>query len=42
MDRINGDFKLEIGFVGVTHDTAHKEKFAYEKYQMPVYSTIGF
>lgn len=42
MDRIDGDFRLEIDFIGVTNDTSHKEKFAYEIYQLPVYSTQGF
>jgi len=42
MDKIEGDFKLEIDFMGATHDMTHKEKFAYEKYQLPVFTTHGF
>lgn len=42
MDRIDGDFKLEVGFVGVTNDTSHLERFAYEAYQLPILTSIGF
>lgn len=42
MDRIDGDFKLEVGFVGVINDISHFEKFAYEKYQLPILTTLGF
>lgn len=42
MDRVDGDFCLEIGFIGVINDTSHIEKFAYEKYQLPVLTTMGF
>uniref|UniRef100_A0A915D6J1 NADH:ubiquinone oxidoreductase intermediate-associated protein 30 domain-containing protein n=1 Tax=Ditylenchus dipsaci TaxID=166011 RepID=A0A915D6J1_9BILA len=41
-DRINGDFKLEVDFIGAYHDTSHTEKFAYEMFQLPLLSTKGF
>jgi len=41
MDRIDGDFQLELGFVGAVHDITHCERFAYEQYQLPVYTTAG-
>jgi len=41
MDRIDGDFRLELGFVGAVNDITHAEKFAYEQYQLPVYTTVG-
>ncbi|KAI1723825.1 complex I intermediate-associated protein 30 (CIA30) domain-containing protein [Ditylenchus destructor] len=36
MDRINGDFKLEIGFIGVCHDASHTEECAWEAYQLDI------
>lgn len=35
MDRIDGPFKFELGFIGVTHDTGHWEISAYETYKHP-------
>jgi hypothetical protein len=34
MDRIDGPFKFELAFIGVTHDISHKETFAYETYNV--------
>ncbi|CAP30433.1 Protein CBR-NUAF-1 [Caenorhabditis briggsae] len=42
MDRIDGDFKLEIDYIGVYNDTTHVEDFAYETYTLPVFNTHGF
>jgi NADH dehydrogenase [ubiquinone] 1 alpha subcomplex assembly factor 1 len=36
MDRVDGEFQLEIDFIGVCNDTTHREKFAYEQYVTPV------
>ncbi|CAI5450861.1 unnamed protein product [Caenorhabditis angaria] len=42
MDRIDGDFSLEIDYIGVYNDTTHIEDFAYETYTLPVFNTHGF
>ncbi|EGT45397.1 hypothetical protein CAEBREN_23206 [Caenorhabditis brenneri] len=42
MDRIDGDFRLEIDYIGVYNDTTHVEDFAYETYTLPVFNTHGF
>lgn len=42
MDRIDGEFSLEIDFIGVCHDRSHQEKFAYETYSLPLFNTDGF
>ncbi|NWT70174.1 CIA30 protein, partial [Prunella himalayana] len=31
-DKVNGPFQLEIDFIGLLNDRAHREKFAYEAY----------
>jgi len=36
MDKIDGPFRLEVGFIGVTYDKSHSEKFAYESYNIPI------
>lgn len=42
MDRIDGPFQLEIDYIGVINDRTHQEAFAYEKYNLPILSAIGF
>uniref|UniRef100_A0AC35UA59 RNA helicase n=1 Tax=Rhabditophanes sp. KR3021 TaxID=114890 RepID=A0AC35UA59_9BILA len=42
MDRMDGPFKLEIDFIGVSHDKSHVETFAYETYTLPLFNTDGF
>ncbi|VDM38194.1 unnamed protein product [Toxocara canis] len=42
MDRIDGEFCLELDFIGVCHDRSHTEKFAYETYSLPIFSPLGF
>lgn len=42
MDRIDGDFRLELDYIGVYNDTTHNEDFAYETYTLPVFNTHGF
>ena len=39
MDRQSGPFRLEVDFIGVVQDHTHKEKFAYESYNLPIYNT---
>ncbi|VDN06050.1 unnamed protein product [Thelazia callipaeda] len=39
MDRIDGDFSLEIDYIGVVHDRTHLEEHAYESYQLPILYT---
>lgn len=41
MDRIDGEFSLEIDFIGVCHDRSHLEKFAYETYTIPLFNPSG-
>ncbi|VDK87091.1 unnamed protein product [Litomosoides sigmodontis] len=41
MDRIDGDFSLEIDYIGVVHDRSHLEEHAYEAYQLPILFTEG-
>lgn len=41
MDRIDGDFSLEIDYIGVVHDRSHLEKHAYEAYRLPILFTEG-
>lgn len=41
MDRMDGDFSLEIDFIGVCHDRTHYEEFAYETYAVPIFNTKG-
>jgi NADH dehydrogenase [ubiquinone] 1 alpha subcomplex assembly factor 1 len=38
MDRIDGKFQLEIDYIGVVNDQTHKERFAYEEYNLPIYN----
>ncbi|KHJ83195.1 hypothetical protein OESDEN_17107 [Oesophagostomum dentatum] len=42
MDRIDGDFQLELDYIGVYNDRSHLEEFAYETYTLPVFNTHGF
>ncbi|CAI4223433.1 unnamed protein product [Auanema sp. JU1783] len=42
MDRMDGDFSLEIDCIGVYNDRSHVEDFAYETYTLPVFNTHGF
>uniref|UniRef100_A0A8R1XX74 RRM domain-containing protein n=1 Tax=Onchocerca volvulus TaxID=6282 RepID=A0A8R1XX74_ONCVO len=39
MDRIDGDFSLEIDYIGVVHDRSHLEGHSYEAYQLPILFT---
>ncbi|VDK78884.1 unnamed protein product [Onchocerca ochengi] len=39
MDRIDGDFSLEIDYIGVVHDRSHLEEHSYEAYQLPILFT---
>ncbi|KJH44708.1 Complex I intermediate-associated protein 30 [Dictyocaulus viviparus] len=41
MDRIDGEFQLELDYIGVYNDRAHFEKFAYETYTLPLFNTHG-
>lgn len=41
MDRIDGDFALEVDWIGVYNDRSHIEKFAYENYISPILNPIG-
>uniref|UniRef100_A0A914WXC6 NADH:ubiquinone oxidoreductase intermediate-associated protein 30 domain-containing protein n=1 Tax=Plectus sambesii TaxID=2011161 RepID=A0A914WXC6_9BILA len=41
MDRIDGEFSLEVDWIGVYNDTSHHEKFAYENYIQPIISPVG-
>uniref|UniRef100_A0A914E701 Guanylate cyclase n=1 Tax=Acrobeloides nanus TaxID=290746 RepID=A0A914E701_9BILA len=41
MDRIEGEFQMEIDYIGVFHDPAHTEKFAYESYVIPMVSAMA-
>ncbi|KAE9551235.1 hypothetical protein FO519_005546 [Halicephalobus sp. NKZ332] len=38
MDRMNGEFQLEIDFIGCYNDVTHEEKFAYESYSIPMFN----
>jgi NADH dehydrogenase [ubiquinone] 1 alpha subcomplex assembly factor 1 len=38
MDRIDGEFQLEIDFIGVYNDRSHEELFAYEQYSIPMFN----
>ncbi|EYC41661.1 hypothetical protein Y032_0560g3465 [Ancylostoma ceylanicum] len=42
MDRIDGDFQLELDYIGVYNDRSHLEEFAYETYTLPIFNTHGF
>ncbi|VDM60920.1 unnamed protein product, partial [Angiostrongylus costaricensis] len=42
MDRIDGDFQLELDYIGVYNDHTHFEEFAYETYTLPLFNTHGF
>ncbi|KAK6060240.1 Complex I intermediate-associated protein 30 [Cooperia oncophora] len=41
MDRIDGEFQLELDYIGVYNDQTHFEKFAYETYTLPLFNTHG-
>uniref|UniRef100_A0A0N5AXW4 CIA30 domain-containing protein n=1 Tax=Syphacia muris TaxID=451379 RepID=A0A0N5AXW4_9BILA len=41
MDRMDGEFSLELDFIGITHDQSHREQFAYEVYSLPLFNTRG-
>lgn len=41
MDRIDGDFSLEIDYIGVVHDRSHLEEHSYEAYHLPILFTEG-
>lgn len=38
MDRIDGEFQLEIDYIGCYNDVTHEEKFAYETYSIPMFN----
>lgn len=40
-DRIDGDFSLEIDYIGVVHDRSHVEEHSYESYHLPILFTEG-
>ncbi|PIO77640.1 Complex I intermediate-associated protein 30 [Teladorsagia circumcincta] len=42
MDRIDGEFQLELDYIGVYNDQTHFEKFAYETYTLPLWNSHGF
>jgi len=35
MDNLEGPFRLEIDFIGVTNDKTHTEELAYETFNTP-------
>uniref|UniRef100_A0A1I8F127 Exonuclease domain-containing protein n=2 Tax=Wuchereria bancrofti TaxID=6293 RepID=A0A1I8F127_WUCBA len=41
MDRIDGDFSLEIDYIGVVHDRSHVEEHSYESYHLPILFAEG-
>lgn len=41
MDRIDGEFSLEIDYIGVVHDRSHLEEHAYETYRLPILFSEG-
>ncbi|KAK5970285.1 Complex I intermediate-associated protein 30 mitochondrial [Trichostrongylus colubriformis] len=41
MDRIDGEFQLELDYIGVYNDHTHLENFAYETYVLPLWNTHG-
>uniref|UniRef100_A0AC34PW12 NADH:ubiquinone oxidoreductase intermediate-associated protein 30 domain-containing protein n=1 Tax=Panagrolaimus sp. JU765 TaxID=591449 RepID=A0AC34PW12_9BILA len=38
MDRMDGEFQLEIDYIGCYHDASHEEYFAYETYSIPMFN----
>uniref|UniRef100_A0AC34F1Y4 NADH:ubiquinone oxidoreductase intermediate-associated protein 30 domain-containing protein n=1 Tax=Panagrolaimus sp. ES5 TaxID=591445 RepID=A0AC34F1Y4_9BILA len=38
MDRIDGEFQLEIDYIGCYNDRSHLEVFAYEQYSIPMFN----
>lgn len=35
LDHLDGEFNLEIDYIGVENNPIHTEEFAYELYKMP-------
>lgn len=41
LDHMDGEFSLELDYIGLELNNNHEEKFAYELYKMPNY-VVGY